>query len=112
MAAATDVLVHLRKGVLQYCVLACLVPGPMYGRELAARLAAQGQLLESEGTLYPLLSRLRVQGLVETTWQESRTGPPRRYYELTEDGLAALETFARVWGPFRDAVDGVLEELA
>ncbi|MBU4213265.1 MAG: PadR family transcriptional regulator [Actinobacteria bacterium] len=61
-----------------------------------------------EGTLYPLLGRLRKAGWVDTTWQESPTGPPRRYYHLTADGKRALAEFIRLWGPFRDAVDTAL----
>lgn len=110
---ATDldgVLTQLRKGVLEYCVLATLRAGPAYGLELANRLASRQVLFASEGTLYPLLSRLRRQGWVDTAWQESTSGPPRRYYRLTEAGSAALDTFVAAWGPFRDDVQTVLEE--
>jgi PadR family transcriptional regulator PadR len=103
------VLTQLRKGVLEYCVLACLRERPAYGLELASRLASS-RLLASEGTVYPLLSRLRRQGWVETRWQESTAGPPRRYYELTEQGAAALSAFAATWRPFRDDVTAILED--
>jgi PadR family transcriptional regulator PadR len=66
----------------------------------------------SEGTIYPLLSRLRRDGLVETTWRESSTGPPRRYYRLTKDGRASLAAFKDEWGRFRDAVDDLVERKA
>lgn len=62
-------------------------------------------MVTSEGTIYPLLSRLRREALVETTWRESPAGPPRRYYRLTADGRGALVRFVAEWGPFRDAVD-------
>ncbi|WP_120005104.1 PadR family transcriptional regulator [Nesterenkonia muleiensis] len=104
----SGVLVQLRKGALQYCVLACLRPGASYGRQLAQQLSEEHGLLESQGTLYPLLSRLRKQGWVSTAWQESASGPPRRYYELTELGHRALEAFEQDWTPFRDDVDAVL----
>ncbi len=58
----------------------------------------------SEGTIYPLLSRLRREGLVEATWQESSSGPPRRYYELTGAGARALDQFAHEWPRFNEAV--------
>lgn len=103
-----SVLTQLRKGVLEYCVLARLRGGPRYGLELASSLTKTG-LLASEGTLYPLLSRLRRQGLVETTWQESPAGPPRRYYQLTDDGTAALGAFVTTWRPFTTEVDRILE---
>jgi PadR family transcriptional regulator PadR len=63
----------------------------------------------SEGTIYPLLARLRQEGMVETSWYESPQGPPRRYYRLTEDGRAALDAFTVQWRQFRQAVDLVLE---
>lgn len=104
------VLTQLRKGVLEYCVLARLRAQPSYGLELATRLHTS-DLLASEGTVYPLLSRLRRQGLVETTWQESTSGPPRRYYQLTEAGTASLEAFVATWHPFSTAVNTILEEV-
>lgn len=110
MAPSSEtVLTQLRKGVLEYCVLACLQAQPSYGLELATRLHSS-HLLASEGTVYPLLSRLRRQGLVETTWQESSSGPPRRYYKLTDVGASSLEAFAKTWHPFSSAVTAILEE--
>ncbi|HEY3001687.1 MAG TPA: PadR family transcriptional regulator [Kribbellaceae bacterium] len=64
-------------------------------------------LVTSEGTIYPLLSRLRRDGLVDTTWQESESGPSRRYYRLTTHGRQALDAFAEDWVRFRDSVDKV-----
>ncbi|ASR56505.1 PadR family transcriptional regulator [Cellulomonas sp. CW35] len=111
MAAESDALLtQLRKGVLEYCVLACLRKDRAYGLELATRLSRYQVLFASEGTLYPLLSRMRRQGWVETSWQESTSGPPRRYYELTPQGRTALDLFTRAWEPFRQDVDTVLEE--
>jgi PadR family transcriptional regulator PadR len=62
-------------------------------------------MVTSEGTIYPLLSRLRRDELVETSWQESPSGPPRRYYALTADGRRALAEFTAEWARFRDAVE-------
>jgi PadR family transcriptional regulator, regulatory protein PadR len=81
---------QVRKGVAEQCVLALLTTGEKYGVELARELTARGPIIGSEGTLYPLLARLRRSGLVETSWQESASGPPRRYYHLTSDGQLAL----------------------
>ncbi len=103
------ILTHLRRGALEHCVLALLDTEPMYGLDIARRLGDDGVLLAGEGTLYPLLSRLRKQGLVDTTWAESSAGPPRRYYTLTAQGRIALETFRRTWKSFRDAVDTTLQ---
>ncbi|MFF7334953.1 helix-turn-helix transcriptional regulator [Streptomyces sp. NPDC008150] len=95
---------QLRKGVLEYCVLSLLRDGPRYGTELVATLADTGALAMSQGTVYPLLSRLRREELVTTDWSESPSGPPRRYYALTDTGRAALADFASVWAQFTDAV--------
>lgn len=102
------ILAHLRRGSVEHCVLALLRDGEAYGLDIAARLGRDGVLLTSEGTLYPLLSRLRKQGLVDTSWRESPAGPPRRYYSLTPEGHDALARFTTVWARFRDAVDSTL----
>ena len=69
------ILTQLRRGALEYCVLAMLQDGRLYGLDIARRLATGQVLMSSEGTLYPLLARLRKAGLVSTTWQESSEGP-------------------------------------
>lgn len=101
---------QLRRGSIQYCVLALLRDGDRYGFELTRTLADADGLVTSEGTVYPLLARLRQDGLVETRWEESTQGPPRRYYRLTSEGYTALETFTVQWRRFRDAIDGLLDE--
>jgi PadR family transcriptional regulator PadR len=103
-------LAQVRRGVAEQCVLALLTTGEKYGFELARELGARGRIIASEGTLYPLLARLRRNGLVETTWQESSSGPPRRYYHLTKDGELALAGFKKEWRLFSDAVDEILNE--
>ena len=99
---------QLRRGVLEYCVLSLLDEEPVYGFDLVRRLGEVEGMVISEGTIYPLLSRLRREGRVSTTWSESEFGPPRRYYSLSPDGRAALATFADEWRRFRDAVDSLL----
>lgn len=99
---------QLRRGALEYCVMALIRDVPRYGFDLVRELSEAEGLLTSEGTIYPLLSRLRKEGLVTTSWQESESGPPRRYYALTTDGRAALERFVQDWSRFRDGVDRVL----
>ena len=103
---------QLRRGVLEYCVLALLRGEPLYGFDLVRRLADIDGLVTSEGTIYPLLSRLRREGWVTTTWAESESGPPRRYYALTEAGLHALSGFTDEWVRFRNSVDKLLREQA
>jgi PadR family transcriptional regulator PadR len=110
MVASQDALLaQMRRGTLQYCVLALLAEEERYGFDLVRGLADMDGMVTSEGTIYPLLSRLRRDGLVESTWQESPAGPPRRYYQLTDAGRAALETFRVEWRRFRDAVDHFVE---
>lgn len=101
-------LTQLRRGALEYCVLALLRRRPRYGFDIVRELSEADGLLTSEGTIYPLLSRLRKEGLVVTTWQESESGPPRRYYALTADGRIGLDRFVEDWRRFRDSVDRVL----
>ncbi len=101
---------QMRRGAIEYCVLALLRNEARYGFDLTRRLSESDGLVTSEGTVYPLLSRLRNDGLVDTFWQESPHGPPRRYYELTEDGREALDSFTAQWRRFRDAVDQLISE--
>jgi PadR family transcriptional regulator PadR len=109
-APAQDALLtQMRRGTLQYCVLALLATDERYGFDLVRALAEVDGMVTSEGTIYPLLGRLRRDGLVESRWKESPTGPPRRYYRLTEAGRRALEGFRREWSRFRDGVDHFVE---
>lgn len=101
---------QLRRGVLEYCVLALVRDRELYGFELARALGEAEALVTSEGTLYPLLARLRKERLVSTTWRESDAGPPRRYYRLTEAGREALAGFSLEWAQFRTAVDDILND--
>lgn len=101
---------QLRRGVLEYCILALLAEKPLYAFDLVRSLSEVDGMVTSEGTVYPLLSRLRRDGRVTTTWQESAAGPPRRYYALTDEGHAALEDFSVQWRRFRAAVDHMLGE--
>jgi PadR family transcriptional regulator, regulatory protein PadR len=99
---------NLRKGVLEYCVLALLSHGEKYGLELADDLTARG-LIASEGSLYPLLARMRENGLVEPRWDSSGTARPRRYYAITADGTSQLAAFAQVWTSLGAQVNALLE---
>lgn len=88
---------QLRKGVLELAILALLDRGPSYGAALVDDLAARPGLAAGAGTVYPLLSRLKRSGMVETTWQESPVGPPRKYYRLTEAGHRNLADSRASW---------------
>jgi hypothetical protein len=89
--------------------LTLLTTGGGMGSSWRVSSGHPGQIIPSEGTLYPLPARLRPNGLVET-WQESNAGPPRRYYHLTRDGELALASFTTQWTVFRDAVEQILSE--
>lgn len=105
-------LTELRRGVLEYCVLAVVRNEELYAFEIVRTLSDAGELVSSEGTMYPLLSRLRRDGLVAATWRESDAGPPRRYYRITAGGRRALDAFVAEWTRFRSAVDALLAATA
>src|SRR4051812_13903418 len=107
--ARDPLLAQLRRGTLEYCVLALLAGRERYGFDLVHELGQADGMVTSEGTIYPLLARLRRDGLVETSWRESPAGPPRRYYRLSAAGELALTQFAEEWRRFRDAVDRLIE---
>lgn len=88
---------QLRRGVLELCILALLDAGPSYGYEIVTQVAEHPQLAAGEGTIYPLLRRLKREGYVETYWQESASGPPRQYYRLTSRGASALQIMRSEW---------------
>ena len=108
----TKQLSQLRRGVLEYCVLSLLSDTSLYAFDLVRRLSEADGMVISEGTIYPLLSRLRREGRVSTTWAESVEGPPRRYYALTPAGERALQAFTADWRRFRDTVDELLPREA
>lgn len=102
---------QLRKGVLEYCVLAELTVAPSYGHVLAMGLAKRGVLFASGGALYPVLSRLRDAQWVVTHWEESSAGPPRKYYSITDAGRLALSEFTDAWGQFSADVNLALSTI-
>ena len=93
-------------------MLALLAEEPRYGFDLVRTLSSVDGMVVNEGTIYPLLSRLKREGYVATRWAESEAGPPRKYYSLTPTGRAALEAFVEEWVRFRDAVDDLLSKGA
>lgn len=104
-----DVTTQLRRGVVEYCVLGLLAEVPQYGWELSSALMSRG-LIASIGTLYPLLSRLRDQGLISAFEQASPSGgPTRKYYRLTSEGVDRLALFRLQWQPFVESVNDFIE---
>lgn len=107
LGPARKPLPELSRGVVEHCVLALIRDEESYAFEIVRILGARG-MVTSEGTIYPLLARLRRDGLVTTIWRESDAGPPRRYYRITDDGRRVLDAFVADWTSFRDAVDALL----
>ncbi|MBK8556094.1 MAG: PadR family transcriptional regulator [Lewinellaceae bacterium] len=87
---------QMRKGVLEMCILAIIEGEEVYPSDIIAKLKAN-DLIVVEGTLYPLLTRLKNDGLLEYTWRESNAGPPRKYFKITADGAASLEGLSTSW---------------
>jgi PadR family transcriptional regulator PadR len=100
---------QMRRGTIEYCVLAVLKDGERYGFDLVKGLGEVDGMVTSEGTIYPLLTRLRKDGLVSSAWKESSQGPPRRYYQITRKGERALEDFATEWRRFSTAVNKLMK---
>lgn len=94
---------QMRKGMLEYCVLLLLNRGPAYTSEIIDRLK-EAQLIVVEGTLYPLLSRLKKDGLLDYHWQESPSGPPRKYYALSDEGREILRQLDQCWDEINNTV--------
>ncbi|MCD7963316.1 MAG: PadR family transcriptional regulator [Rikenellaceae bacterium] len=92
-----NVKAQMRKGTLEYCILAILSRNDAYASEIITELK-NAEMIVVEGTLYPLLTRQKNQGLLSYRWEESPQGPPRKYYTLTEKGLEVLTQLDAAWG--------------
>lgn len=99
---------QMRKGILEYCILSIISKGEIYASDIIAELK-KAQLLVVEGTLYPLLTRLKNNGLLSYSWKESTSGPPRKYYVITEEGLDVLNKLDITWKELLFAVQTSLE---
>jgi PadR family transcriptional regulator PadR len=104
--------VQLRKGCLELAILAALWDGKLYGLEILRRLESDSNLIVSEGTIYPLLSRLKALGLVRSEWVESDAGHPRKYYALTSAGKKRSCEMAGMWSRFSSGMSRLLAPLA
>jgi PadR family transcriptional regulator PadR len=101
---------QLLKGVLEMCLLAVIEEEPSYGYEMVRKLADRGLDLVSEGTIYPVLSRLQKGGLIEGYLVESQEGPARKYYRIAPDGRAAFERWSKDWRRLVAGVEKVLDK--
>lgn len=97
---------QMRKGVLEYCILSVLKEEDAYVAEILETLK-DAKLLVVEGTIYPLLTRLKNAGLLSYRWEESTSGPPRKYYGLTETGKLFLKELTGTWDDLQNAVTKV-----
>src|SRR3954464_1748855 len=86
----------IRKGLLEFLILRIVATGQVYAADILGRLSGT-EFATQEGTLYPLLSKMRRDGLLDYEWQESEAGPPRKYYELTARGRAQLAELNEYW---------------
>jgi PadR family transcriptional regulator PadR len=97
---------QMRKGILEYCILSILSRGDSYAPQIIAELKA-ADMMVVEGTLYPILTRQKNQGLLTYRWEESPQGPPRKYYSLTPDGREALRQLDAEWDALVGQIDNI-----
>jgi|SRR5690554_1143230 len=100
---------QMRKGVLEFCILSILKDGEAYTSDILETLK-DAKMLVVEGTIYPLLNRLKNAGVLSYRWEESTGGPPRKYYSLTEKGKLFLTELNETWGELQQAVHKVTSE--
>jgi PadR family transcriptional regulator PadR len=100
--------VQMRKGILEYCILHIISRGEVYASDMLEELTS-ARIMVVEGTLYPLLTRLRKAGLVDYKWVESSSGPPRKYYTITEEGQKFLDTLNTTWDELVNSTQKILD---
>ena len=98
--------VQMRKGILEYCILHIISRGEVYASDMLDELT-NAHMIVVEGTLYPLLTRLKNSGLVEYKWVESKSGPPRKYYKLTDLGNSFLTGLAETWNELVHSTESI-----
>lgn len=99
---------QMRKGILELCILSILHQRKSYVAEIITELQ-NADLIVVEGTLYPMLTRLKSGGLLRYQWIESTHGPPRKYYEITEQGIATLDQLTKAWSQLVAQVDNIIK---
>lgn len=100
---------QMRKGVLEYCILAIISQNEVYASDIISHLK-DAELIVVEGTLYPLLTRLKNDNLLNYRWEESKSGPPRKYYSITDDGKAFLGELHKAWKTMVDSVNKLADD--
>lgn len=99
---------QVRKGILEFAILVIIEGGEVYASDIIKKLRST-ELIIVEGTLYPLLSRLKRNELVEYIWKESKNGPPRKYYKLTDKGGGLLKDLKKTWGSLYKSVNSLIK---
>lgn len=97
---------QMRKGFLEFCILLVISQGKIYANNILKELK-KADLIVVEGTLYPLLSRLKNAGLLKYTWEESKSGPPRKYYTITDKGKETIKELNKTWTSLNNAINGL-----
>ncbi|GAB3947012.1 PadR family transcriptional regulator [Spirosoma harenae] len=100
--------VQMRKGILEFCILHIISRGEVYASDMLDELTS-ARIMVVEGTLYPLLTRLKNAGLLDYKWVESTSGPPRKYYILTELGRSSLEALDETWHELAESVKAIVD---
>lgn len=101
---------QMRKGILEFCILLILSKEPVYSNDIV-KILKESDLVVVEGTLYPLLSRLRRSNLLSYEWQESKSGPPRKYYLITKEGELLLGELKKVWTGFSRSINSLIRKF-
>lgn len=104
---AKNTISQMRRGILEFCIVSLLADQEIYTAELISRLKA-ANLLVTDGTLYPMLNRLQKAELLRYRWEESESGPPRKYYSLTETGVSYLQQLETAWQDITGSVQSIL----
>ncbi len=100
--------VQMRRGIIEFCTLLIIARGKAYTSDILKQLKS-ADLLVVEGTLYPLLSRLKTQGMLEYAWEESKSGPPRKYYTLTDKGIETLGQSKDTWHKLTHSINSLMK---
>ena len=100
---------QMRRGILEFCALLVVARGSAYANTILAELK-KADLIVVEGTIYPLLTRLKNSELLKYDWEESKSGPPRKYYSLTSKGEKFLEELKKMWGSLDKSINSLIKK--
>ena len=99
---------EMRRGMLEYCILLIISKEKIYATDILKKLKS-ADLIVVEGTIYPLLNRLRTESLLEYVWEESKSGPPRKYYSLTSKGVSTLSQLKTTWKSLNESIESLMK---